>query len=93
MVEKGTETPQLESERTVLNPNMFYNGFLRAPVAAETEVKQELRIMNNKKMSYELEDSYYSNFENVGSRRESNDTRNHFLGGAFIEPRQSNPIN
>ena len=44
-------------------------------------------------MSYELEDSYYSNFENVGSRRESNDTRNHFLGGALIEPRQSNPIN
>lgn len=71
---------------------MFYNGYLRAPVA-ETEAQQELRIIKNKKMSYELEDSYYSNFENVGSRRESNDTRNHFLGGALIEPRQSNPIN
>jgi hypothetical protein len=92
MIDRGTETPQLESERTVLNPNMFYNGYLRGPVA-ENEVKQELRIIKNKKMSYELEDSYYSNFENVGSRREANDTRNHFLDGAFIEPRQSNPIN
>ena len=71
---------------------MFYNGYLRAPVA-ETEAQHDLRIIKNKKISYEFEDSYYSNFENVGSRRESNDTRNHFLGGALIEPRQSNPIN